>query len=150
MPGKEVGIKHSPQQRQFMDIKQIKDSLNKIFNEENKRIVFWYDGEREFEQTIPFLEIDDVNILRLNENSALELKIKLESEDTTGKYVLYAPFHEPPPEDDWLFDIRLYSYTFHADKASILLKELNLENHSIRPYLKKRKAFLEVRAGLTG
>jgi len=34
-----------------MDIKQIKDSLNKIFNEENKRIIFWYDGEKEFEET---------------------------------------------------------------------------------------------------
>jgi len=50
-----------------LDIKQIKDSLNKIFKEENKRIIFWYDAEREFEQTIPFLEMDDVNILRLNE-----------------------------------------------------------------------------------
>ncbi len=124
-----------------MDIKQIEDSLNKIFNEENKRIVFWYDGEKEFEQTIPFLEMDDVNILRLNEIGSLDLKIRLELEDTTGKYILYAPYPEPAPEDDWLYDIRLYSYTFHADKASILLKELNLENQSIRPYLKKRKAF---------
>ncbi len=124
-----------------MDIKQIEDSLNKIFNEENKRIIFWYDGEKEFEQTIPFLEMDGVNILRLNEIGLLDLKIRLELEDTTGKYILYAPYPEPAPEDDWLYDIRLYSYTFHADKASILLKELNLENQSIRPYLKKRKAF---------
>jgi uncharacterized protein (TIGR02687 family) len=124
-----------------LDIKQIKDSLNKIFKEENKRIIFWYDAEREFEQTIPFLEMDNVNILRLNEIGSLDLKIRLEIEDTTGKYILYVPYHEPAPEDDWLYDIRLYSYTFHADKASMILKELNLENQSIRPYLKKRKAF---------
>jgi len=124
-----------------MDIEQIKETLNRIFREKKKRILFWYDGEKEFDEILPSLQLDNTTILRLDENSALELKIKLESEDTTGKYVLYAPFHEPPPEDDWLFDIRLYSYTFHADKASILLKELNLENQSIRPYLKKRKAF---------
>lgn len=126
-----------------MDIKQIKDSLNKIFKEENKRIIFWYDAEREFEQTIPFLEMDDVNILRLNEIGSLDLKIKLEFEDTTGKYILYAPYPEPVPEDDWLYDIRLYSYTFHADKASMILKELNLKNQSIHPYLKKRKDFFK-------
>lgn len=124
-----------------MDINQVKETLERIFQEKKKRIVFWYDAEREFDEILTSIQLDDVTILRLDENSALKLKIKLESEDTTGKYVLYAPFHEPPPENDWLFDIRLYSYTFHADKASILLKELNLENQSIRPYLKKRKAF---------
>ncbi len=35
----------------------------------------------------------------------------------------------------------LYSYTFHADKASIILNELTLENQSTRPYLNKRKDF---------
>ena len=78
----------------------------------------------------------------MDENSSLELKIKLEIEDTDGKYLLYAPFAEPAVEADWLLDIRLYNYTFHADQASILLKELNLEHQSLRPYLKKRKAFL--------
>ncbi|MBF0398183.1 MAG: BREX-1 system phosphatase PglZ type A, partial [Desulfobacterales bacterium] len=50
-------------------------------------------------------------------------------------------FHEPAPEDDWLLDIRLYSHNFHADKASIILNELNLDNQSIRPYLKERNTF---------
>ncbi|MBW2663101.1 MAG: hypothetical protein JRD93_14175, partial [Deltaproteobacteria bacterium] len=59
-----------------MDIKQIKDSLNKIFNEENKRIIFWYDAEKEFEDTISSIEIDGVNILHLNEIGSLELKIR--------------------------------------------------------------------------
>ena len=72
---------------------------------------------------------------------AIGLKIKLETEDTQGKYILYAPYAEPAPEADWLLDIKLYSYTFHADQASILLKELNLEHQSLRPYLKERKAF---------
>ncbi|MCP4689438.1 MAG: BREX-1 system phosphatase PglZ type A, partial [Desulfobacterales bacterium] len=44
-------------------------------------------------------------------------------------------------EEDWLYDIRLYGYTFHADQASIIFKELNLEHRSLRPYLKERNAF---------
>ena len=124
-----------------MDIKQISDTLIKIFQEKKKRIVFWYDAEKEFEDMLSSIQLDDVTILRLDEHGALELKIKLEAEDTQGKYILYAPYAEPAPEKDWLFDIRLYSYTFHADPASILLKELNLGHHSLRPYLKDRKAF---------
>ena len=120
-----------------MDIKQIKDSLNKIFNEENKRIIFWYDAEKEFEDTIPSIEIDGVNILHLSKTGSLELKIRLELEDTTGKYILYAPYPEPAPEKDWLYDISLYSKTFHADMASIILDELKLDNQSMRLYLKE-------------
>lgn len=124
-----------------MDTKQISDSLLKIFQEKRKRIVFWYDAEKEFEDMLPSIQLDDVAILRLDEHGALELKIKLETEDPHGKYILYAPYAEPAPENDWLFDMRLYSYTFHADPASILLKELNLENLSLRLYLKNRNAF---------
>lgn len=125
-----------------MDINQVKETLAGIFREKKKRIVFWYDAEKEFEESLASLQFDDdVTILRLDEHAALELKIKLEIEDTRGLFILYAPCGEPAPEEDWLFDIRLYSYTFHADPASILLKELNLEHHSLRPYLKDRNAF---------
>lgn len=92
---------------------------------------------------ILFLQIDSVNILHLNEVGSLELKIRLELKDTTGKYILYAPYPEPAPEKDWLYDIRLYSKTFHADIASIILDELKLENQSMRLYLKERKNFFK-------
>ncbi|MBW2369448.1 MAG: BREX-1 system phosphatase PglZ type A [Deltaproteobacteria bacterium] len=131
-----------------MNIDQIQDTLKNIFQEKKKRIVFWYDAEQEFEGTLPLIQIDDVSILRIDEHGALELKIKLETEDTHGKYILYAPYAEPAPEDDWLLDIKLYGYTFHADQASILLKELNLEHQSLRPYLKERKAFFRSQARL--
>ncbi len=124
-----------------MDIKQISDTLNRIFTEKNKRIIFWYDGEKEFEDILPSLAVNDAVVLRMDENSALELKIRLERDDTKGRYVLYAPWHEPPPEEDWLFDIRLYSHTFLADSASILMKELDLSHQDLRPYIQKRKAF---------
>ena len=116
-----------------MDIKQISDTLNRIFTETNKRLIFWYDGEKEFDEFLPSLALDDAVVLRMDDFGALELKIKLEIDDPAGKYVLYAPRHEPPPEDDWLFDIRLYSYTFLADTASITLRELDLDPQRLRP-----------------
>jgi len=124
-----------------MDIKQINQTLTRIFKEEKKRIVFWYDGEKEFEDSLPAIQIEDVTLLRLDEIGALDLKIQLETQDYKGKYLLYAPYYEPAPEKDWHFDIKLYSYLFHADKASILIKELGLKNQSMRPFIKERKTF---------
>ncbi|MGB9498711.1 MAG: BREX-1 system phosphatase PglZ type A [Dissulfuribacterales bacterium] len=124
-----------------MNTKQISETLNQIFSEKNKRIIFWYDGEKEFDEILSSITIPDAELLRMDEHGALELKIKLESDNPKDKFILYAPWYEPPPEDDWLFDIRLYSHTFHADSASVILKELNLENQSLHPYIKQRQAF---------
>ncbi len=68
-----------------MDTNQISDTLIKIFQEKKKRIVFWHDAEKEFEDMLSSIQLDDVTILRLDEHGALELKIKLETEDTQGK-----------------------------------------------------------------
>ena len=94
---------------------QLMDTLYKIFKEENQRIVFWYDADREFEEGLADLKLDGVNLLRLHEIGSLEVKVLLELQDTTGRYLLYAPFPEPAVKDDWLLDVRLYSRTFHAD-----------------------------------
>ncbi|MDA3915602.1 MAG: BREX-1 system phosphatase PglZ type A, partial [Deltaproteobacteria bacterium] len=109
-----------------MDIRQINQTLARIFKEENKRLVFWYDGEKEFEESLPSIQVAGVTLLRMDETGSLDLKIRLETLDMNEKFLLYAPNYEPAPEKDWLFDIKLYSYLFHADKASILIKELGL------------------------
>lgn len=120
---------------------QLTDTLQKIFHDENQRIVFWYDADKEFEDGLSDLNLDGVKVVFLNQTGALEVKILLEMQDTVGKYLLYAPFAEPDVKDDWLLDIRLYSRTFHADQASIQLNELGLGNLSLRPYLAKRRKF---------
>ena len=50
----------------------------------------------------------------------------------TAKFLLYAPTEEPDYEDDWLLDIRLYSRSFRADRASILLQDLGWSNQHLR------------------
>ena len=49
-----------------------------IFDKEKHRIVFWYDGGQEFAGTLPELGMEDINVLRLDEYSPLEIKICLE------------------------------------------------------------------------
>jgi hypothetical protein len=121
---------------------QLTDTLHKIFKDENQRIVFWYDADREFDEGLSDLNLDGVTIICQDEIGSLEIKILLELQDSTGKYLVYAPFAEPEVKDDWLLDIRLYSRTFHADQASIILNDLGLASQSLRPYLSRLRTFL--------
>lgn len=83
-----------------MDSKQITSALQDIFDKEKRRIVFWYDGEQEFVETVPELAVHDVQVLRIDHLSPLEVKLRLEIEDNEGRYLLYAPTHEPEPDND--------------------------------------------------
>lgn len=127
-----------------MDTKQINEALNKIFNEEGHRLVFWNDPEQEFQRIVPTLALSDVNVLQLNDVGSLAAKILLERKDPTGRYLIYSSTEEPDYEDDWLLDIRLYSRSFRADRASILLDELGLgEQQYLRQHLADRRKFFD-------
>ena len=61
-----------------MDTKQINDALDRLFKDESARIVFWNDPEKEFQNVLPFIMLDSVTTLRLDQIGALETKIRLE------------------------------------------------------------------------
>jgi uncharacterized protein (TIGR02687 family) len=126
-----------------MDTTQINSALKRLFVEEQRRIVFWHDPEQEFGSILDSLELHDVTLLRLDEASTLEVKLRLELEDTEGKYLLYSGAQEPDHKEDWLLDIRLYSYSFSADRASIILDQLRLTTQHLREHLAKRRKFFD-------
>lgn len=126
-----------------MDKTQIDTVLNRLFHEQGKRIVFWNDPQREFEDTLAALAVPDIKVVRLDQEGALAVKIRVEREDPTGRYLIYAPTPEPDYDDDWLLDIRLYSHTFRADRASIILDELGLANQAVRAHIEERKKFFD-------
>lgn len=126
-----------------MDTKQIEQTLGRIFHEEDARVVFWNDPDREFENEVPFLDLGGVNLLRLDQMGQLEAKITLEKGDPIGKYLLYSPAEEPEYDDDWLLDIRIYSRSFRADRASIIHEELGLAQQSMREHINIRRKFFD-------
>ena len=129
--------------RADVDTTQIVSGLRHQFEREQHRIVFWHDPEREFTEVVDTLALEGVTLLHLDAEPALGVKIQLERTDRIGRYLLYAPFQEPSVEEDWLLDIRLYSGTFRADRASMLLVELGLgQNQSLRNHLRQRLKFL--------
>ncbi len=60
-------------------------------------------------------------------------------------WLVYAPFDEPEPAQDWLLDARLRGKPFSADSASIQLEELGLSTRSLRDHLRSRAKVLRAR-----
>lgn len=127
-----------------MDTKQVNDALDKLFREE--RIVFWNDPDREFVGYLTgqlFSPIDGVKVIRLDQTGALQAKLQIERDEPDCKFLIYAPEEEPDHENDWLLDIRLYSRSFRADRASITLEELGLQTQHLREHLAQRRKFCD-------
>lgn len=125
------------------DLIQIHAALTRLFQEENRRIVFWNDPEGEFDEMLPSIALEGVTVLRLDQIGSLAAKIRLEREEPEVKFLLYSQKEEPEYEQDWLLDMRLYSRNFRADRASILLQQLGLTSLSLRPHLAMRRKFFD-------
>ena len=74
-----------------MNLDQLQKGLEQAFYTENHRIVFWYDAEQSFTEEIKALELNDVQILNMAEESSLAIKLELELQDQQGRYLLYFP-----------------------------------------------------------
>ena len=123
---------------------QIEKSLARLFDKEGWRIVFWNDPAKEFFLVVPLLYLPKgVSLLRLDQVGAFEAKIRVEREDPIGRYLIYASTEEPDYDTDWLLDIRLYSRSFRADRASIILDQLGLANQHLREHLAARRKFFD-------
>ncbi len=126
-----------------MNVSQIHDSLKKIFKSDGYRIVCCFEPGAEVRGDLDDIELKDIVLLRLDQKAALEIKQVVELEDSMGQYLIYSPTEEPEPTDDWLLDVRLYSHTFYADRASIILNELGLTNLSLRQHISKNLKFFK-------
>ncbi|EME68137.1 hypothetical protein H261_19948 [Paramagnetospirillum caucaseum] len=120
---------------------QISEAVSQLFADGN-RIVFWNDPDREFEETLATLALDSVTLLRADQVPGLEAKIRIEREQPDSRFLVYSTAEVPLPSEDWLLDIRLYSRTFRADRASIIHGELGLNEQSLRTHLGTRAKFL--------
>ena len=128
-----------------MNLSQLTQGLDKAFNQEGYRIVFWYDPDVAFESDLNKIALDDINVVNMREQSAFGMKLKLERKDATGRYLLYFPSSEPEISKDWLLDIKLYSRCFYADRFSMLFSDLGLVNQAMREHLANRALFFSKR-----
>ena len=129
------------------DIEKITQELNKRFAAPlpefyKRRIIFWYDEDREFEDKVEDLALDNARVLVLTGCNNFEAKKLLAVDDTTNNYLVYCPLRYEKPEDNWLINIELYSEEFRADLNSIWMDEMGLPNNAtVRRMVKGYRKF---------
>ena len=125
-----------------MTQQRITDSLTTLFT--THPVVFWHDVEAEFASIVDSLQLDGVQLVRLDDTPALRIKLDIDR-DPTKRWLIYSAKPEPEPTKDWLLDVRLRSKSFQADSTSILLEDLGLTTQSLRQHLKDRAKFLRAK-----
>src|SRR5699024_5865590 len=129
-----------------MNIDQITTALTDIYNEplkdaEERKIVFWTDVDEEFIDDFEKIQIDGVKVIYLHENNQFYTKHLLEEEDTTSSYLIYTNL-ELDSDENWLYDTVMYAKTFYADRLSLIMKELNIDQ-SLRPVVQQYIKFFD-------
>lgn len=125
-----------------MNLQRISESLAACYA--SHRVVFWHDTDAEFASQLDNLELPGVQVLKLDQKSAIKVKRQIEA-DVHQAWLLYSNQEQPAPDSDWLLDVRLRSKSFRADTASMLLEDLGLTTLSLLPHLKLRNKFLRAK-----
>ena len=123
-----------------LNLKQIIDRLNAEFTGETRKLVFWYDERGGFLDDIDRMKLANAKIYKLEKGNQFYTKYYLEKVDTTTNYLIYAPFPKPPVSENHLEDTMLYSKRFYADRASLLLVGLGIEE-KYKPVIEKHIKF---------
>lgn len=125
-----------------MSQQRLFDSLTTLFS--THPVVFWHDVEAEFASAVDSLQLDGVQLVRLDDMPALQVKLDIEGAPDQ-RWLIYSAKPEPEPTKDWLLDVRMRSKSFRADTTSILLEDLGLTTQGLRQHLKERAKFLRAK-----
>ncbi len=116
-----------------MDSVKIIEELNRRFAEPlsefyKRRIIVWYDEEGEFVEQIKNEDftLNNARFISLTGSNNYEVKKIIAEEDTTSNILLYKPYFDSEPDDNWLLDVELYSEEFRADLISMWMDEMKL------------------------
>ena len=115
-----------------MDTEKIIQDLNRRFAAPlpefyKRRVIFWYDEDKEFEDQIDEISLNDAKIVKVTGSNSFAIKKLLVMDDTASNYLVYCPVSFEHPEDNWLLNIELYSgEVFRADLNTIWMDEMGL------------------------
>jgi len=91
-----------------------------------RRIIFWYDEEREFEDKLDEITLDHAEMIIVTGTNTFEVKKRLCADDTLSNYLVYFPLLFEQEDDNWLINVQLYSEEYRADLQSIWMDEMGL------------------------
>src|SRR5699024_4676516 len=134
-----------------MDVKDVHQILNDLFNEEltnerDRHIVFWYDEAQEFIDDIDNINIKDVRVCKFSNHNLFATKYEVEKQDTTSHFLLYTNEAKPTPQEDWLYNLYKIGSEFTADKITIYMRKLGLEDDRLRKVFMEYSQFFNSQA----
>ena len=131
-----------------MDAEKIIQDLNRRFAAPlpefyKRRVIFWYDEDKEFEDQIDAISLNDAKIVKVTGSNSFAIKKLLVMDDTASNYLVYCPVSFEHPEDNWLLNIELYSgEPFRADLNTIWMDEMGLpSSQMLRKQVKQYHKF---------
>ena len=133
-----------------MDTDKIIQDLNRRFAAPlpefyQRRIIFWYDEDKEFQDKLDEVVLENAKVIALTGNMRFSKKL-LSVDDLTTNYLVYSPCVYNRPDDNWLLDVELYSEEFRADLISIWMDEMGLiSNPAMRKQVKNYRAYFNAK-----
>ncbi len=135
-----------------MNITRVQNTLINLFTDDSRwphpgrRLVFWYDAETQFQGTFTELDLSHINIEKLElDNTPFTLKYRLLVEQPDQPFLLYAPFPEPPPHENWLLDLQKSGITFSADQAALIYADLGFHERRLEGLIRQHLKFFNNR-----
>lgn len=111
-----------------------------------RRIIFWYDEDKEFEDKVDEIELENAKLVKLTGSNTFEIKKLLAVDDTTSNFVVYRPFGFEKDDDNWLLNVELYSETFRDDLLSRWMDEMHIpSNTMLRKTVKEYRKFFNAK-----
>jgi uncharacterized protein (TIGR02687 family) len=121
----------------------INKRLNSLFD--NHNIIFWYDDGGKLKDEFEALELDAKKIII--DNNEFNIKYEIFKSSKNSKFLIYSDKREPAYSDNWLLDLQLKSYTFSADRASIILNDLGIDI-IYKPFIQNHISFFSAKSRL--
>ena len=134
-----------------MDLDTVLSDMNRRFSAPlpefyKRRIIFWYDEDREFEDRLDGIELNNAKLVILTGSNTFAVKKLLCEDDTSSNYLVYDPRSFQKDDDNWLINIQLYSEEFRADLNSIWMDEMGLPSTPIiRKQVKNYRKFFSAK-----
>lgn len=124
-----------------MNLSDIEAKINNVFeNSKQRQIIFWYDGNKDFQNEIQYMQLNNAELFILEEDNWIYAKYYIEFENKEKNFLIYAPFTRPNDETNYLADMLHYSYLFTADKISLIAQDLGIPKECL-PVLEEYPKF---------
>ncbi|MDD3358445.1 MAG: BREX-1 system phosphatase PglZ type A [Parabacteroides sp.] len=102
---------------------KLQAALENLF--QKHRLIFWYDDKAEMSELFENIQIPGIEKIIIT-NNEFTLKHKLLIEQPKQGFLLYQASAKPAENENWLLDLLLSNYEFHAEASSLFLQDLEL------------------------